>query len=324
MMPRRTSKTVLAIALGLGATLALPEPAAAEYPEEPITIVVPFSAGGGTDTTARTVARFLEPEIGGPVVVVNRPGASGEIGLTEVATAEPDGYTLGIINTPGIVTIPIERETRFTVDSFDFIAGVVEDPATVNVLESSDIETIEDLIAAARERPGEITVGTQGVGSAGHISLLLLEQAADVTFRPIPFAGAAPASTALLSGDIEATTANLGEALTFREGNPWRILGVMSPVRSPMDEDLPTFAEAGYDIIGGSIRGIGGPSGMPEDVLEKLSAALDRVVANPEFQQVAADTNQPLRYVPRDDYLEILAKSDAAHRALWAAKPWNE
>ena len=324
MMPRRTSKIALAIAFGLGASFVLAEPATAEYPEEPITIVVPFSAGGGTDTTARTVARFLEPEIGGPVVVVNRPGASGEIGLTEVATAEPDGYTLGIINTPGIVTIPIERETRFTVDSFDFLAGVVEDPATINVLESSEIETIEDLIAAARERPGEITVGTQGVGSAGHISLLLLEQAADVTFRPIPFAGAAPASTALLSGDIEATTANLGEALTFRDGNPWRILGVMSPVRSPMDEELPTFAEAGYDIIGGSIRGFGGPSGMPDDVLEKLSAALDRVVANPEFQKVAADTNQPLRYVPRDEYLEILAKSDEAHRALWAAKPWNE
>jgi tripartite-type tricarboxylate transporter receptor subunit TctC len=316
-----TLRTSLGLALGLGLVATT---AAADYPDKPITIVVPFSAGGGTDTTARTIARFLEPEIGGTVVVVNRPGASGEIGLTEVATAEPDGYTLGIINTPGIVTIPIERETRFNVDSFAFIAGVVEDPATVNVLETSEIDSIADLINEARARPGEITVGTQGIGSAGHISLLLLEKAADVTFRPIPYDGAASARTALLSGEIEATTANLGEALTFAEGTPWRILGVMSPVRSPIAPDLPTFAETGYDVVGGSLRGIGGPSGIPDDILDQLSTALERVVANPEFQQIAADTHQPLRYVPRDEYLEILAKSDKAHRELWIVKPWNQ
>lgn len=315
------NRTGLAIAMlmGLGGGAVH-----AEYPEKPITIIVPFSAGGGTDLTARTVAQFLEAEIGGSVVVVNRPGAGGEIGLTEVAAAEPDGYTLGIINTPGIVTIPIERDGQFDISSFDFIAGMVEDPATINTLERSGISSIEELVAAARENPAEITVGTQGVGSAGHISLLLLEQAADVEFRAIPFAGAAPARTALLSGEITATTANLGEALNFAEGNPWNILGVMSPVRSPVDESIPTFAEAGYDIVGGSIRGFGGPAGMPGDVLEKLIAAFERIAENPDFREVAANTNQPLRFIPRDEYVATLERADEIHRQLWAVNPWRE
>ncbi len=310
--------------IGFAMAFSLATPVLADYPEQPITLLVPFSAGGGTDITARTVARFLEEEFGTTVAVVNRPGAGGEIALSELAAAEADGYTLGIINTPGIVTIPIERDVRFSVDAFDFLAGMVEDPATISVLSTSSIETIADLVDAARERPDEITVGTQGIGSAGHISLMLLEQAADVRFRPVPYSGAADARTALLSGDIEVTTANLGEALTFAEGNPWRILGVMSPARSPMDDTLPTFAEAGYDIIGGSLRGFGGPAGMPEDVVTMLVEALGRIAENPEFQQVAEETNQPLRFVPRDEYLDFLATSERIHRELWDARPWTE
>jgi tripartite-type tricarboxylate transporter receptor subunit TctC len=312
------------VGIGLSIALGFAAPTLAQYPDRPITLLVPFSAGGGTDITARTVAQFLEQELGTPVAVVNRPGAGGEIALSELAASDPDGYTIGIINTPGIVTIPIERDARFSVEAFDFLAGMVEDPATISVLSSSEIASIADLIDAARERPGEITVGTQGIGSAGHISLMLLEQAADVTFRPIPYSGAADARTALLSGDLEATTANLGEALTFAEGNPWRILGVMSPARSPMEDTLPTFAEAGYDIIGGSLRGFGGPAGMPDEVVTMLSEALGRVAENPEFQKAAADTNQPLRYVPRDEYLEFLATAERIHRELWAARPWTQ
>jgi len=315
----------LKIALGAALSAALlAGPAAADWPEETITVIVTFSAGGGTDLTGRTVAQFLEAELGVPVVVVNRPGAGGEIGLTELADAEPDGYTLGIINTPGIVTIPIERDARFSMDDFTFIAGLVEDPATVSVLSSSEIETIDDLVAAAKENPGGITVGTQGVGSAGHISISLLEQAADVEFLPVPFSGAAPSRTALLAGEIDVTTANLGEALNFAEGQPWRILGVMTPNPSPMAPEIPTFASAGYDIVGGSIRGLGGPAGLPDEVVEKLTAAVDAMMANPEFLAVAEETAQPVNYIPREDYVRILERAEVIHQDLWDAKPWRE
>ncbi|GGE53788.1 hypothetical protein GCM10007276_33590 [Agaricicola taiwanensis] len=318
------TKVKMLLAAAVAGVLSQAAPAAAEYPERPITMVVPFAAGGGTDISARTIAKFLEEEIGGKIVVVNKPGAAGEIGLAEVANAKPDGYTIGIINTPGIVTIPIEREARFSLDSFDMIAGVVDDPGTINVLESSPIKSIEDLVNAAKEKPGEITVGTQGVGSAGHIGILLLERAAGIDLKPIPFTGASTARNALLAGEIQASMANLGEALTFAAGAPWRILGVMSPEPAAIAPEVPTFKSAGYDIEGGSLRGIGAPKGTPTEVLDKLSAGLAKVVENEEFKTVSKNTYQPLRYVPRDEYNETLKRADTTFRELWKITPWNK
>jgi tripartite-type tricarboxylate transporter receptor subunit TctC len=312
------------LAAAVAGVLSQAAPAAADYPERPITMVVPFAAGGGTDLSARTIAQFLEKEIGGKIVVVNKPGAAGEIGLAEVANAKPDGYTIGIINTPGIVTIPIEREARFKLDSFDMIAGVVDDPGTISVLESSPIKSIEDLVKAAKAKPGEITVGTQGVGSAGHIGVLLLEKAAGIDLKPIPFTGASTSRNALIAGEIQASMANLGEALTFAAGQPWRILGVMSPEPSPMAPDLPTFKSAGYDIEGGSLRGIGAPKGTPTEILEKLSAGIAEIVKNDEFKAIAKNTYQPLRYVPRAEYNETLNRADTTFRELWKTSPWNK
>lgn len=310
-------------ALGAPLLLAAPRAARAAWPDRPVTLVVPFAAGGGTDISARTMAQFLERDLGQPFVVQNRPGAGGEIGLTAVSDARPDGATIGIINTPGIVTIPIERSPRFSLDSFAFIAGVVEDPATIAVHPDNPIRSLADLVAAARAEPGQVTVGTQGVGSAGHISLLLLEQAAGVRFEPVVYAGAAPAALALQRREIGATTANLGESLTFERSQPWRTLGVMSAERAPMAPGIPTFREAGYDIRGGSLRGIGGPRGLPAEVVERLSAAVGRVVANPEFRAVSERTFQPLRFLPAAEYVAYLREADAAHRALWRTRPWN-
>jgi tripartite-type tricarboxylate transporter receptor subunit TctC len=315
-------KTILAAALlasGLGVTGAH-----AEYPEKPITMIIPFAAGGGTDATGRTIARFLEKHLGQPVAVINRPGAGGEIGLAEVAKSAPDGYTIGLINTPGIVTVPIEREAQFKIEDFTFIAGMVEDPATLSVLGSSDIKSIEDLVAAAKAKPGAVTVGTQGVGSAGHIAMMLFENAAGIDLLPIPFDGASTGRNALMSGEIQVTSANLGEAMTFAEGTDWRILGVMSSERSAMAPDVPSFAEAGYPAIGGSIRGLGAPAGLPEDVLAKLAAAVDAVAKDPEYLQLSKRTFQPIRYIKPDDYAKILAELDASSRDLWTKSPWNQ
>jgi tripartite-type tricarboxylate transporter receptor subunit TctC len=242
---------------GFGAMVAAPHLARAAWPERSLQLIVPFAAGGGTDISARTMAQFLERELGQPVVVQNRPGAGGEIGLSAIADARPDGYTIGIINTPGIVTIPIERSPRWSLASFTFIAGVVEDPTTFAVHPESPMRSIADLVAAARAKPGEVTIGTQGVGSAGHISALLLEQAAGIRFEAVSYAGSAPAAVALMRRDIQVTTASLGESLTFAQQQPWRVLGLMSSTRSEFARDVPTFKEAGYDIRGGSLRGIG-------------------------------------------------------------------
>ncbi len=311
--------------LGLlaGGALAAPSIARAAWPDKPIQMIVPFAAGGGTDISARTIARYLEPELGQSVVAVNRGGAGGEIGLSAIADARPDGYTVGIINTPGIVTIPIERHPRWSMDSFTFIAGVVEDPATFAVHPDSPIKSIADLVAAAKAAPGTITVGTQGVGSAGHISMLLLEEAAGVRFEPVAYSGAAPAALALLQKQIQVTTANLGESLTFAQQQPYRTLGVMAADRSAMARDIPTFKEAGYDLRGGSLRGLGAPKGLPPEVTQRLSDALGKVLQNPEFIATSERTFQPLKFLPSTDYVAYLQQVDAAHRTLWRTRPWN-
>jgi len=298
--------------------------AQAEYPEQPITMIIPFAAGGGTDASGRTIARFLEKQLGKPVVVVNRAGAGGELGLAELAKAKPDGYTIGLINTPGIVTIPIERQAQFKIEDFTFIAGMVEDPATLNVLGNSEIKSIEDLVTAAKANPGRVTVGTQGVGSAGHIAVMLFENAAGIDLLPVPFDGASTARNALLSGEIQVSSANLGEAVTFSQGVDWRILGVMADERASIAPDVPTFKEAGYPVVGGSIRGLGAPAGLPADVLAKLSAAVEAVAQDPEYLELSKNTFQPVRFIKPDAYSKILADLDARSRELWAKTPWNK
>jgi tripartite-type tricarboxylate transporter receptor subunit TctC len=161
------------------------------------------------------------------------------------------------------------------------------------------------------------------VGSAGHISALLLEQAAGIRLECVSYAGSAPAAVALMRRDIQVTTASLGESLTFAQQQPWRVLGLMAPDRSELARDIPTCKEAGYDIRGGSLRGIGAPSGLPEAVVRRLSAAISNVLRHPDFREASVRTFQPLRFLDSADYVAYLREADAAHRALWRMRPWN-
>ena len=307
----------------LATALVIAGPASA-FPDRPIEIVVPFSAGGGTDVMARIFAEHMAEELGSPVVVVNRPGAGGEVGMTEVAEATPDGHMLIIINTPNVLTIPTERDARFTWESFDLIGTIAEDPGTLSVHADSPIQTIADLVAAAQAAPGTVTYGTAGVGSAGHIAGLLFEAAADIELRHIPYSGSSEVRTGLLNRDLQVATANLGEALTFADGNPWRILGVMTTARVGTAPDLPTFAEAGYPVIGGSLRGVGAPDGTPPEVLDTLRTAMAAVMQDPDFIAASETANVPLRYLDADAYATELASVADSITALWSSTPWRE
>lgn len=321
-LKRRPAISRRDLSLGL-ATLAVPcLGRAASWPERPLTLIVPFGAGAGNDITSRTLAGFLERELGQPVAVVNRPGAGGEIGLNAVADARPDGYTLGNFSTPGVVTIPIERRPRWTLDSFEPIAGIVNDPAVIAVRPDNPIGSVADLVAAARRQPGAVTVATQGLGSASHFSVRLLELAADVRFEPVTYLAGPQSILALAQHDVVASTANLGESMMMTAGQPWRPLGVMAPERVSLAPDLPTFREAGYDIEMGSLRGIGAPKGVPEPVLDTLSAAIGRVMANPEYLAACARTMQPVAYLPRAEYAATLRRMDEFYRKMWQAAPW--
>jgi tripartite-type tricarboxylate transporter receptor subunit TctC len=294
---------------------------AAAYPDHPITLVVPFGAGGGNDVTARTLGQFLERVLGQPIVVQNRPGAGGEIGINAVADAKPDGYTFGILNTPGLVTIPIERKPRWSLDSFTFVAALVDDPGVIAVHPDSGITDAASLVAAAKREDG-FTIAAQGLGSTSFLSVRLLEQAAGVRFEPVIYPALPQGVLALGQREVRGAAANMGEGLAMSEGKPWRMVGVMAEQRVSVAPQVPTFREQGLDLTVGSLRGFVGPKGIPPEIAARLGEAIAQIFADPAFVALAARTQQPLRLLREAEYARHLQDSDRKFRALWAAKPW--
>jgi len=317
--------------LGGLATMPLACPALAQtagaqgFPDRPLTMVIAFPAGGGTDVAARPLARIMEKYLGQPVVITNRPGASGEIGFTELARARPDGHTIGFINTPTIVTIPIERpQARFRLDDFAPVLNVVDDPGAIWVLPDSPIRSVADLVAEAKRRPGQISYGTSGIGSDDHLAVLALERVSGTKFLHIPFAGGAPVRTATLSKQIDLAVTNIGEAIgDFRQGL-FRPIGQMGTSRWPVMADVPTFREQGFDVVEGSMRGLAAPAGLPRPVLDRIVDAARKAALDPEWQAVATQLALPLRILGPDEYRAELVAMQEHYAKLWAAHPWRD
>ncbi len=310
-----------------GLPLAAPGLARAEtgFPDRPLAMVLAFPAGGGTDVAARPLARIMEKYLGQPIVVSNRPGASGEIGFTELARSKPDGYTIGFINTPTIVTIPLERpQSRFRLDDFAPVLNIVDDPGAIWVRPDSPLRTVADLVAEARRRPGQVSYGTSGIGSDDHLAVLALERVTGTKFLHVPFAGGAPVRTATLSRQIDLAVTNIGEAIgDFRQGL-FRPLGQMGTARWPVMADVPTFREQGFDVVEGSMRGLAAPAGLPRPVLDRLVDAARRAAEDPEWQAVATQLALPLRLLGADEYRAELVAMQAHYEKLWAEHPWKE
>jgi tripartite-type tricarboxylate transporter receptor subunit TctC len=301
--------------------------AQAAYPEQPINLIVAYAPGGGTDIIARVIARYLEKYLGNDakVVVVNKPGAGGAIGFTAIANAPPDGYTIGFINTPGVLTVPIERKASFTWQSFDLLGNIVDDPDNFSVHSDSPIKTLADLAAYAKANPGAVSYGTTGIGSDDHLAGLMFEKAAGVKMNHIPFKGAAEVHNAIATKQIVIAAMNIGEALQYEKGGtPMRNLGQMSVARTNLAPGLPTFREQGYDIIMASLRGMAAPKGLPPAVRDSLVKAVERTVNDPQFQAQAASYFAPMRYLPPTQYAAELQAADALFRQMWKDMPWSD
>ena len=318
----RSTKLLAAIAAAAGLLLGVPAKAA--YPDKPISMIVAFAPGGGTDLTARVIATFIEKHLGGAkVVVVNRPGAGGEIGFTALADAAPDGYTIGFINTPNVLSIPLERKAGYSRESFDLLGNVVDDPGGFSVHNAGDIKSLADLVAYAKANPSAVTVGTTGVGSDDHLSMLTFQKITGVKLTHVPFPGAAAVRTALVGRHITLGAINIGEAMQFvQSGSPFRNLGQMSAKRSDIAPDVPTFKEQGFDMEFASLRGIAAPKGLPADVRERLVAAVAKAVADPEFQAKAKEIYAPVRFLAPDEYAATLKRIEEDLQALWKESPW--
>lgn len=314
-------------ALTLCAVAAMPTISQAAYPEQPIKMIVAYAPGGGTDITARLVAQYMQKHMGGnaSIVVINRPGAGGGIGFAEISNAQPDGYTIGFLNTPNVLTIPIQRKSNFHWQNFDLLGNVIDDPGNFSVHADTPIKSLTELVAYAKTNPGKVTYGTTGIGSDDHLSAMMLERAAGVQLTHIPFKGAAEVHNAVASKQIMVAAMNIGEALQYQKGgSPLRHLGQMSQARSTLAPNVPTFKEQGYDVIMASLRGVGAPKNLPPAIREQLVVALQKAVADPEFQAKAAGYFAPLRYLAPPAYAAELKDAEASFKQLWQVMPWAE
>jgi tripartite-type tricarboxylate transporter receptor subunit TctC len=315
-------------ALALSVAVAAPALAqTAAYPTAPIKMIVAYAAGGGTDIIARLLAQYMQKHMGNnaSIVVINRPGAGGGIGFTEIANAPPDGYTIGFVNTPNVLSIPIERKVNYHWTGFDLLGNVVDDPGNFSVHADTPIKSLAELVAYAKANPGKVTYGTTGIGSDDHLAALMFERAAGVKFTHVPFKGASEVHTGIVSKQIFMASMNVGEALQYAKGgSPMRQLGQMSTTRTNLAPNIPTFKEQGYDIVMASLRGIAAPKGLPPAVREQLVKAVEKAAADPEFQAKAANYFAPLRYLPPARYEAELKESEAGFRQLWKEMPWGD
>jgi tripartite-type tricarboxylate transporter receptor subunit TctC len=300
---------------------------AQQYPDRPINLIVAYPPGGGTDLIARAIAPYIEKNLGGNarIVIVNRAGAGGEIGFAALAASAPDGYTIGFVNTPPLLTIPIERQAQFNWQRFDYLGNIIDDPCNFSVHADSEIRDLKGLAAYAKANPGAVTVGTTGIGSDDHLAMLFFERAAGVKLRHIPFKGSADVRSAIAGKQIMVAAINIGEALQYQKGGtPLRHLVQMSPARTNLAPDLPTAREQGYDIEMSSLRGIVGPRGLPPEIRDRLAKAIATSVADPEFQAKSAQFFSPLRYLAPAQYEALVKEADTTYKALWKELPWAD
>ena len=308
-------------ALALTAPLAFPA-AAQESPYgsgEDVTVLMGFKPGGGSDALAQLVQPFLAEELGVNFVNQYVPGATGAIAWTQLAKqVEPDGETVSVTNTPMLMTNYIMNDAiTYTLGEITPLANIVTDPGVVVVSPDSPFQTFEDLVAAAQENPGTVTVGNSGVGGDDFFTSVLLEQAAGIELQKVPFEGDGPSWAAAMGGKIDASFNNVG--ITFpqvKEGN-LRALAVFAEERLPELPDVPTAGELGYALVAGSSRGYSGPGEFPEEARQQLVDALARVVENPEFQEAAAAQAMAIDFIPGDEYEAFLQRQEEEFRGVW-------
>ncbi|GIK87834.1 MAG: hypothetical protein BroJett026_33150 [Betaproteobacteria bacterium] len=303
----RLAIVALAAALPLGAS-------AQNYPTRPITFVVPWGAGGGTDTTARYFAAQLEKELGQPVNVVNRTGGSGVVGHSAIASAQPDGYTIGMI-TVEITMMHWQGLTDLAPASYTPLALVNADPAGFTVKADSPFKSVKEVLDFARANPGKLKASGTGQGGIWHLALAGLLNDAKIPQTAIPWVpsnGAAPAMQDLAAGGVDVVTCSLPEARALIDAGKAKPLAVMDSKKSDLFPNVPTMKDAaGSGWTVSAWRGIAGPKGLPKDVETKLVGAIKKIWDSKEFKDFAASKGYGTSWAAQADFAKFMAKGDA-------------
>ncbi|MBB3979565.1 tripartite-type tricarboxylate transporter receptor subunit TctC [Rhizobium azooxidifex] len=312
----------LKLALAAVALTATVSAAYADWPNDrPIQMIVAFAPGGSTDVMARAIEPFLEKELGADIVIENRPGASGEIAYTALSKAKADGYTFSYINTPGFLSMQVQRKLGYDPKSIKPIARIVDDPTAIVVPAASEIKTLKDFVEAAKANPGAVSYGSSGVGTDDHLAIILLGSATGATFTHIPFNGAGETRTAVLGAQVTGGGLNISE-FAGNDTSGLRMIAHFGTERSPQLPDVPTAKESGFDVEMTSERGVAAPRDVPDDITQKFSDAMKRVLDDPEFQKQAQQLALPLAYLSGPDWEAQMPTRLERFQKIWNETPW--
>ena len=309
-----SSRALARLALVAAAALVPFSAFAQAYPSRPITFVVPWGAGGGTDTTARYFAAQLEKELGQPVNVVNRTGGGGVVGHSAIASAPPDGYTIGMI-TVEITMMHWQGMTELNPVSYTPLALVNADPAGFTVKADSPFKSVKEVLDYAKANPGKLKASGTGQGGIWHLALAGLLNDAKVPQSAIPWVpsnGAAPAMQDLAAGGVDVVTCSLPEARALIEAGKAKPLAVMASERTALFPNVPTMKDAaGSGWTVSAWRGIAAPKGLPKDVETKLVGAIKKIWDSKEFKDFASSKGYGMQWAAQADFAKFMTKGDA-------------
>ena len=280
-----------AAAAAMALLLVLPQPAQAQsYPARPIRLVVGFPAGGPTDGPARIIAEKLRVSLGQPVLVENKPGAGGMIAVNDVLAQPRDGYSLLLCTYIDPINTVLLKSATYRVEDLQPISQITRAYYGLAVRKDLPVSSLAEFVAYATARPGELTYGHVGVGSAPELIAKELEQATGIRMTAVPFRGTGPALQEMVAGRLDMLFGPLVVTMPLYEAKQVRVLGMTSPARLAVAPDVPTMTEAGVPIVSSGWLGVCGGAGLPGDVVETVSRHVRDAVASPEYRTLMTQT----------------------------------
>ena len=291
---------------------------AAVYPADHITVYVPFPAGGSTDLMARIIAEPLGEILGVPLVVENRPGGGGAIAMNALSKADPDGYTIALTSLGPAMLTPNQGDVGYTDKEFAPICQTSFLPTMLFVSSDSEYDTLDELVAAAKEKYGEMTYASTGAGGTGHVAceLFQAELGESGLFNMVPFDSGVEATTAVLGGHIVFSLGDAGDTADHITDGNLRVLAIASEERDSWFPDIPTFREQGYDVIIGPWWGFAAPIGTPKEIIDVLDDAIKEALENQTVVEQMMNINSPVVYTETTAFTEKWHRDFEMYRTM--------